>query len=155
VRIAIPVALDELDQRFKLSHPTSEAGVRVGEDCRESTRSCVPQHLCILSANLLSIGSIRRAYVVVRVNTHDFVAEPVRESPTQLFLASHSLALAPLIKRDASVDCRQRSLGRGNGRNQSNLHQAMPNQLGVDFNARLLAAVKDVFTEVDAAPAAV
>jgi len=31
----------------------------------------------------------------------------------------------------------------------------VPNQLGVDFNARLLAAVKDVFTEVDAAPAAV
>ena len=28
----------------------------------------------------------------------------------------------------------------------------VPNQLGVDFNARLLAAVKDVFTEVDAAP---
>ncbi|PZE55677.1 hypothetical protein DEJ04_14010 [Curtobacterium sp. MCLR17_044] len=29
---------------------------------------------------------------------------------------------------------------------------AMPNPLGVDFNARLLAAVKDVFTEVDAEP---
>ena len=28
----------------------------------------------------------------------------------------------------------------------------VPNQLGVDFNARLLAAVKDVFTEVDAEP---
>jgi alkanesulfonate monooxygenase SsuD/methylene tetrahydromethanopterin reductase-like flavin-dependent oxidoreductase (luciferase family) len=28
----------------------------------------------------------------------------------------------------------------------------VPNQLGVDFNARLLAAVHDVFTEVDAAP---
>lgn len=28
----------------------------------------------------------------------------------------------------------------------------VPNQLGVDFNVRLLAAVKDVFTEVDAAP---
>ncbi|PZE64007.1 LLM class flavin-dependent oxidoreductase [Curtobacterium sp. MCBD17_021] len=30
----------------------------------------------------------------------------------------------------------------------------VPNQLGVDFNARLLAAVKDVFTEVDATPTA-
>ncbi|MBT1542786.1 LLM class flavin-dependent oxidoreductase [Curtobacterium flaccumfaciens pv. flaccumfaciens] len=28
----------------------------------------------------------------------------------------------------------------------------VPNQLGVEFNARLLAAVKDVFTEVDAEP---
>jgi hypothetical protein len=28
----------------------------------------------------------------------------------------------------------------------------MPTQLGVDFNARLLAAVKDVFTEVDEEP---
>jgi hypothetical protein len=28
----------------------------------------------------------------------------------------------------------------------------MPNPLGVDFNARLLAAVKDVLTEVDAEP---
>ena len=28
----------------------------------------------------------------------------------------------------------------------------VPNQLGVDFNARLLAAVEDVFREVDAAP---
>ncbi len=28
----------------------------------------------------------------------------------------------------------------------------VPNQLGVDFNARLLAAVADVMREVDAAP---
>jgi hypothetical protein len=42
------------------------------------------------------------------------------------------------IPADAEAQCRQAS--------------PLPNQLGVDFNARQLAAVKDVMREVDAAP---